>query len=521
MASLLPQLDQLSQELHWSTLLNPLLLCVLLLSVLLLFKLRNGSSGKSKLNLPPSPPGLPLIGNLHQLGSLPHQSLRALSQKYGPLMLLRLGQVPTLVVSSADMVREITKNHDIAFCNRPKTIATDLFFSRCKDVVFTSYGEFWRQTRKLCVLELLSLKRVQEFQFVREGEATELVNRIRKASEKTGSSLNLSEMMVGTFNNVVSRCVVGKIFMEEDGSSKFGELTRKLNALLGEFTVGDFFPKFKWVDFHRGYVKRLVNTFMGLSVVFDQVIGEHKAVLGTQNESQTKDFVDILLRLQKDDTLDFKLNIYDIKAILADMFVAGTDTSSTGLEWLMAELIRHPKVMKKAQEEVRSVVGKKSKIDMEDTSKMHYLKCVVKETLRLHPPLPLLLPRETATSTELGGYHIPANTKVFINAWAIQRDPSSWDMPEEFIPERFENSSVDFKGHDFQFIPFGTGRRGCPGMTFGVASIEYVTANLLYWFDFKLPEDGDLGKDLDMTEAYGLTACKKVPLRLVPIPYSP
>lgn len=203
--------------------------------------------------------------------------------------------------------------------------------------------------------------------------------------------------------------------------------------------------------------------------------------------------------------------------------MAGTDTSSTGLEWLMAELIRHRNVMKKAQEEVRSVVGKRSKIGMEDIYQMHYLKCVVKEALRLHPPLPLLLPRETSTSIELGGYNIPANTRVFINAWAIQRDPSFWDRPEEFIPERFENTGVDFKGQDFHFIPFGSGRRGCPGMAFGVASIECVIANLLYWFDWKLPEDGSLGlgKDLDMSEVYGLTAYKRVPLRLVPIPYSP
>ncbi|KAF3438695.1 hypothetical protein FNV43_RR21459 [Rhamnella rubrinervis] len=309
--------------------------------------------------------------------------------------------------------------------------------------------------------------------------------------------------MVGTFNNVVSRCVVGKIFM-----GKFGELTRKLNALLGEFTVGDFFPKFKWVDFHRGYVKRLVNTFMGLSVVFDQVIGEHKAVLGTQNESQTKDFVDILLRLQKMTHLTLSSTYMTSKQSLRIGMVNGrANQTSKGDE--------------ESTRRGEKCGGQKSKIDMEDISKMHYLKCVVRETLRLHPPLPLLLPRETATSIELGGYHIPANTKVFINAWAIQRDPSSWDMAEEFIPERFENSSVDFKGQDSQFIPLGTGRRGCPGMIFGVASIEYVTANLLYWFDFKLPEDGGLGKDLDMTEAYGLTACKKVPLRLVPIPYSP
>lgn len=198
------------------------------------------------------------------------------------------------------------------------------------------------------------------------------------------------------------------------------------------------------------------------------------------------------------------------------MFVGGTDTTSTTIEWLMAELLQHPNVMKKVQEEVRSVVGKKSKVDVEDINKMVYLKCVIKETLRLHPPVPLLVPRETSASVKLGGYDIPSNTTVFINAWAIQRDPNWWDKPEEFIPERFENVAIDFKGQDFQFIPFGCGRRGCPGMPFGVASVEYVIANLLYLFDWKLP-DGEIAENLDMSELYGLTVNKKVPLHALPI----
>ncbi|KAF3438776.1 hypothetical protein FNV43_RR21540 [Rhamnella rubrinervis] len=465
-------------------LLHPLFFSVFILSLLFLFLRRNGSTS-GKLNLPPSPPRLPLIGNLHQLGSLPHRSLRALAHK---------------------------------------STAPSILLFGCEDVGFSPYGEYWRQARKISVVELLSIKRVQEFQFVREEETAAMVNRIRSVCVN-GSTINIGETMIAIANSIVSRCVLGKSFMEEDGRSRIGELSRQMMLLLGAFSVGDFFPGLKWIDVARGLLGRMKATFRELDEFLDQLIEEHKAFLDSSSSasgtSEANHFMDILLRLIKDGMLDFDLTKNNIKGILVDMFVAGTDTSSTGLEWLMAELIRHPKVMKRAQEEVRSVVGKKSKIDMEDISKMHYLKCVVRETLRLHPPLPLLLPRETATSIELGGYHIPANTKVFINAWAIQRDPSSWDMAEEFIPERFENSSVDFKGQDSQFIPLGTGRRGCPGMIFGVASIEYVTANLLYWFDFKLPEDGGLGKDLDMTEAYGLTACKKVPLRLVPIPYSP
>jgi cytochrome P450 len=198
------------------------------------------------------------------------------------------------------------------------------------------------------------------------------------------------------------------------------------------------------------------------------------------------------------------------------MFLGGTETTSTVLEWSMAELVKNPSIMKRAQEEVRRVVNKKSKIDVNDINKMDYLKCILKETLRLHPPLPLSLPRETITNVKIGGYDIPEKTKVLANIWAIQRDPRVWERPEEFLPERFEDRPIDYKGQDFEFIPFGGGRRGCPGMTFGVASVENVVANLLCWFDWKLQ-----GEDLDMTEINALTASKKIHLHLIPILHSP
>ena len=188
----------------------------------------------------------------------------------------------------------------------------------------------------------------------------------------------------------------------------------------------------------------------------------------------------------------------------------------------MTELLRNPKMMKKAQVEVRSIVGKKRKIEMNDINQMGYLKCVIKETLRLHPVAPLLVPRETTRTIEIKGYRIPSKTRVLFNAWAIQRHPSSWDRPEEFFPERFENNLIDFEGEDFNLIPFGVGRRGCPGSKFAIAIIEYIAANLIYWFDWKLPCDrGAFPEELDMTEVYGLTVHRKVPLHLIPTPYSP
>lgn len=162
------------------------------------------------------------------------------------------------------------------------------------------------------------------------------------------------------------------------------------------------------------------------------------------------------------------------------MFLGGSDTTSTTLEWAMAELVKNPGIMKKVQEEVRTIVGNRSKLEDNDLDQMDYLKCLVKETLRLHPPAPLLVSRETTSNVKLGGYDILDKTMVFVNAWAIQRDHEIWEMPEEFIPERFENSDVNFNGKDFQFIPFGSGRRKCPGMAFGLASVENVLANLLH-----------------------------------------
>lgn len=197
------------------------------------------------------------------------------------------------------------------------------------------------------------------------------------------------------------------------------------------------------------------------------------------------------------------------------MFGAGTDTTAVTVEWAMAELVKHPDAMKKAQAEIRRVVGEKAKVGEEDLHQLHYLKLIIKETLRLHPAAPLLVPRETLTDVEVKGYHIAANTRVFVNAWAIARDPNSWKKPEEFLPERFANIPIDFKGRDFQFIPFGAGRRSCPGMSFGINSVELALANLLYWFNWELPK-GLTKDDLDMSEDVGITVHMKFPLRMVP-----
>ncbi|KAF7838255.1 cytochrome P450 71A1-like [Senna tora] len=436
------------------------------------FKLTAKRRNKSK--LPPSPFKLPLIGNLHQLGTLPHRSFRHLSHKYGPLMLLHLGHTPTLVVSSADIAREIFISHDVVFSNRPLTTAAKIFLYGCKDVGYAPYGEEWRQKRRICVHELLSLKRVRSFRFIREEEVAELVSKIGEACENN-IIINLTHMLIATSNNIVSRCILGQKYdYSPDGAKSFGDVARTVMIQFVGFSVGNFFPSLGWIDHVTGLIPKLKSTFGELDGFFDE-----------------------------------------------DMFVAGSDASSTTLEWAMSELLRNPTIMTKAQDEIRRVVDHKSKVDEKDVGQMKYLECVVKETLRLHPPAPLLVPRETRSGVKIRGYHIPQKTSVYINAWAIQRDPEIWERPEEFVPERFENNEVDFRGQYFQFIPFGTGRRGCPGVSFGIALVEYMLANLLYWFDWKLPGVSTTSaQDIDMSERYGVTVTRKVPLHLQPLPHS-
>ncbi|TKY55276.1 steroid 17alpha-monooxygenase or 17alpha-hydroxyprogesterone aldolase [Spatholobus suberectus] len=436
------------------------------------------------------------------------------------MMMLQLGQMqtPTLVVSSGDVAMEIMKTHDLTFSDRPQNTAAKILLYGCTDVGFALYGENWRQKRKICVLELLSTKRVQSFRAIREEEVAELVNKLREASLSDACYVNLSEMLISTANNIVCKCALGRKYTG-DGYSKVKQLARDAMIHLTSFTLRDYFPWLGWVDVLTGKIQKYKATAGAMDALFNQAIAEHLTVKREGEHSERKDFVDILLQLQEDSLLSFELTKNDVKALITDMFVGGTDTTSSALEWAISELVRNPIIMKKVQEEVRTVVGHKLNVEENDINQMHYLKCVVKETLRLHPPTPLLAPRVTMSGVKLKGYDIPAKTTVYTNAWAIQRDPEFWESPEEFLPERFENSHVDFKGQEyFQFIPFGFGRRGCPGMNFAIASIEYVLASLLYWFDWKLPATDTL--DIDMSEIFGLVVSKKAPLHLKPKAFS-
>ncbi|KAI7756705.1 hypothetical protein M8C21_008388 [Ambrosia artemisiifolia] len=462
-------------------------------------------SSKSKKNLPPSPPKLPLIGNLHQIGLSPHRTLHVMAKTYGPLMLLHFGSVPILVASSADAAREIMKTHDLIFANRVKLKIANIIFYDCQDIAFSQYGESWGKLKSIVVLNLLNNKRVQSYRHVREEEMAFMIEKIHKAEK---SLVNLSELVISLTNNVICRVALGRRY---DGRDLKNLLQRTLE-LLGCFSLGSYIPWLSWVDRLTGLEEKAYAIAKEFDELLEFVIDEHLNKKGASGECQ--DIVDVLVEIQRDDKTDFRLEKDMIKAIILDMFVAGTDTTFTNLEWTLGELLRHPQAMKQLQQEAQIIGQGKSMITEDDLDKMPYLKAVLKETLRLHPPAPLLIPRELTQDVKLLDYDIPSGTQVFINAWAISRDPSKWEAPEEFRPERFLNNPVDYKGFHFEFIPFGAGRRGCPGIQFAMIINELVLANLVYKYDLVLVDE----EGLDMSETNGIGVHMKCPIKVLATP---
>jgi len=196
------------------------------------------------------------------------------------------------------------------------------------------------------------------------------------------------------------------------------------------------------------------------------------------------------------------------------MVVGGTDTTSNTVEFAMAEILNKPEVLSKVQEELDAVVGKESIVEEHHIHKLPYLLAVMKETLRLHPVLPLMVPHCPSKSCVIGGYTIPKGTRVFVNVWAIHRDPSIWVNPLEFDPARFLNAKFDFSGNDFSYLPFGSGRRSCAGITMAERMVLFSLASILHSFDWKLPE----GEQLNLEEKFGIVLSKRVPLTLIPEP---
>ncbi|XP_027084049.1 premnaspirodiene oxygenase-like [Coffea arabica] len=477
---------------------------------------------KEPQKLPPSPWKLPIIGHMHHLiGSPPHHALRKLAQNYGPLMHIQLGEISSIVVTSPRLAKEIMNTHDLAFADRGEFLSGKIICYNCSDIACCRYGDYWRHMRKICTLELLSAKSVRSFASVRQDEALHLISSIRVLAGAQ-EPIDLTEKVSSYTSSVVCRAAFGKV--SKDDHVAFLQLLKEVTRLTSAFDISDLFPSFKILHFLLSAETKLLNIHHKVDKVLDKIINQHLENLSERKTSTGEygheDLIDVLLRVQGSDELQFPITNNNIKAVIINIFAAGNETSSTTVDWAMSEMIRNPGAMAKAQSEIRNAFRGKNSIAETDIQQLQYLKLVIKETLRLHPPAPLLLPRECRVECEIDGCIIPARTRVLVNAWAIGRDPEYWNDPECFKPERFANSSIDFNGTHFEYLPFGAGRRICAGISFGLANVELPLAALLYHFDWKLPS-GLNSSDLDMKETVGIAASRSDNLCLKATLYDP
>ncbi|XP_066350940.1 indole-2-monooxygenase-like [Miscanthus floridulus] len=529
MANLAHQLALVHDELRSPRAWMLLLFCVLLARYsLATFSDRRARKRQAQAQLdddnlllpPPSPPALPVLGHLHLVGSLPHVSLRRLARKHGSdVMLLRLGAMPVLVVSSPRAAEAVLRTHDRVCASRPYSLVAEVVMYGPSDVGFVPYGDYWRRARKLITTHLLTVRRVQALRIAREQEVSAVMARIGEAAA-AGAAVDMGELFGSFANDLACRAVMGKSFRGEGRNKLFRELVSDTSPLLGGFNVEEFFPflaRFGVLSRAvRAKSKRLRRRW---DEQLDRLIQDHESSVPSNpsKDDNEVDFIHILHSVRH----EYGLTREQMKAILLDVFLGGIGTGAAALEFTVAELMRNPDAMKKLQAEVRSVVprGQGAVVSDDNLRDMAYLKAVVKESLRLHPPTPILTAHFTMDSCSVDGFAVPAGVSVLVNSWAISTDARFWEDPEAFAPERFLDggsaAGIDFRGADFRLLPFGSGRRMCPGVNFGVASVEAMLANLVHRFDWELPQ-GKAACDIDMAEVFGIVLQRKHKLFLVP-----
>ncbi|KAK9291046.1 hypothetical protein L1049_009230 [Liquidambar formosana] len=500
-----------------------ILFLILLISTIILRAILNKT--RTKTRLPPSPLALPIIGHLHLLTPIRHQAFHKLSIHYGPLMHLFLGSTPCVIVSSPEMAKEIFKTHETSFLNRPRTVANDFLTYGSSDLVMAPYGPYWKFIKKVCMSELLSGKTLAQFHPIRCEEIKWLLQLILKKAE-AGDSIDIGQEIMRTLNNVITRMTMGQRCSEnEDEASKVTKMVQDMNRLTGLSNWADFIWFCKNLDL-QGFGKRLKEARGRFDAIIEKVIRDHeegkrkKEEMGDDAGNTTKDVVDILLDVAEDENSEMRLTRENIKGFILNMFGAATETSAITTEWALAELLHHPKVMEKARQEIDSVVGKDRVVEESDIDSLPYLQAIVKETLRLHPAAPLIT-RESIEDCTINGYKIPANTRIFINIWAIGRDPKSWENPLEFRPERFMceegngMSQLDVRGQHFHYLPFGSGRRMCPGISLALMVVQTILASMIQCFEWKVGDGKNNATNMD--EGAGGTLRKAHCLVCVPV----
>ncbi|CAM6075255.1 unnamed protein product [Sphagnum tenellum] len=474
--------------------------------------------------LPPGPWPWPVVGNLFMLGKSPHTAFARFAEQYGPLVYLRLGSAHTLVASSPALAKEFLQTQDHVFHARPPSLAFTILTGNAG--VAVSSGSTLRFLRRICVNELFTAKRLELFQPMRTAEIHAMIKDIYvEAQDDKVIDLNFKLASLST-NNITQMlfrkrcCGVGT---NQRDTRWFKEIVDEAFHWFGVFIIADYIPYLKWVTKLQGIDASLQALYTKLSTFIQQIIDEHRRNPNVVDNDTIKDFVDVLLTMPQEDGTGH-LSDATIQAIIIDMLTAGLDTSYVTLEWVMAELLRHPDIMQRAQKELDTVVGTNRLVTESDLQHLPYLQAILKENFRIHPPAPIMAPHRSIQPCQVEGYNLPTNTQVFVNLWAIGRDPNVWERPLEFDPDRFmQHPEIDVHGRNFELLPFGTGRRACPGRPLGILFAQIGLANLLQSFDWTLPSNlQEEPMKLDMSETFGLTVkktqglCAKAQPRLHP-----
>ncbi|KAK3442186.1 hypothetical protein EUGRSUZ_B02410 [Eucalyptus grandis] len=486
---------------------------------------------KRRPNLPPSPKALPVLGHLHLLSPLIHRSFRDFAARLGPLFSLRLGSVLCVVASTPDLARELLKTHELTFSARKHNAAID-HLTYQSAFAFAPYGPYWKFIKKLSQTELLGARTLNQFLPIRTSELQHFIRVLHDKSLRR-ESVNVTQELVKYANNIISQMMLSIRSSGVDSQADEARtLIREVTQIFGEFNVSDFIWFCKNVDF-QGYKKRFEDIHRRYDVLLEKIMRDREELRRKKRmqraeeggrKDEVKDFLDMMLDIYEDENSEMKLTREHIKALVLDIFTAGTDTSATSVEWALAELINNPMVLKKAREEISSVVGDQRLVNESDVKSLPYIQAIIKEALRLHPPIPMVA-RKSVQECHIRGYVIPKDTLLFVNIWAIARDPKVWANPLQFSPERFLESAdgnvtgvIDVKGQHFELLPFGSGRRGCPGISLAMLELPTVLAAMIQCFDWKpCDQDGGEVNAVNMDERPGLTCPRANELFCVPV----
>ncbi|CAA0815240.1 cytochrome P450- family 706- subfamily A-polypeptide 4 [Striga hermonthica] len=457
----------------------------------------------------PGPRGLPLVGNLLSLDPDLHTYFAGLARAHGPIFSLRLGFKTAVVVTSPSVAREMLKDHDAVFANRDVTEAGREATYGGRDIAWSPHGPEWRMLRKVSVREMLGSRALDSVYALRRREVR---GTVRYLYGRRGSPVDVGEQMFVTLLNVITSMMWGETVVGEERArlgAEFKEVVGEIVGLLGMPNVSDFYQGWLGRLDVQGIRRRMRAAVGRMDRIFEAVVEQR---LRGGGEGTGKDFLQFLLEMKDGEDVGFSMT--HLKALLMDMVVGGTDTTSNTIEFALAEMMNKPEILARAQQEIDTVIGKQNTVEESHAKSLPYLHAVMKEALRLHPAVPLLVPHCPSTTCEVSGYTIPSGARVFFNVWAIHRDPSLWDNPLDFCPDRFLDGKWDYSGNDFSYFPFGSGRRICVGVDMAERMFVFSLATLVHSFDWRLPQ----GEKVDLSEKFGIVLKKKVPLVAIPTP---